>query len=410
MIDIRDLRTNPDQYRQAAKQKGIGESSVDAALKLDEQRRELLVKVEEGRAALNVKGKPTPEELEKLQQTKTELAELEAKLAKIEAEFDDQVGRIPNLLAPGTPEGGEEDNREERRWGEHVKFEFEPKDHLAIAEANGWIDFESGAKVAGSKFYFLFGALVRLEVAVTQFVLDLLEQEGFVPVMVPNMVSTKVASGTGYLPRGEERQIYKIEGEDLNLIATSEMPLTGLHADEIMDAKNLPKVYVGYSPAYRMEAGAYGKYSKGLYRVHQFNKLEMYVFCLPEESAKWHEKLVKLEEDICQALELPYRVVRIAAGDMGGAAYEKYDVEYWSPLENTYRELMSCSNVTDYQARRLGIRYRDAEGKPKFVHTLNGTAAAFSRLPIALLENHQQADGSVHVPLVLQKYYGRDSL
>jgi seryl-tRNA synthetase len=410
MIDIRDLRTNPDQYRQAAKQKGIGESSVDAALKLDEQRRELLGKVEEGRAALNVKGKPTEDELAKLQKTKTELAELEAKLTKLEADFDDQVGRIPNLLAPGTPEGGEEDNRQERTWGEHVKFEFEPKDHLTIAEANGWIDFEKGAQVAGSKFYFLYGPLVRLEFAVTQFILDLLEQEGFVPVMVPHMVSTRVASGTGYLPRGEERQIYKIEGEDLNLIATSEMPLTGMFADEIMDAKNLPRVYVGHSPSYRMEAGAYGKYSKGLYRVHQFNKLEMYVFCLPEESGKWHEKLVKLEEDICQALELPYRVVRIAAGDMGGAAYEKYDVEYWSPLENTYRELMSCSNVTDYQARRLGIRYRDAEGKPRFVHTLNGTAAAFSRLPIALLENHQQADGSVHVPLVLQKYYGRDTL
>jgi seryl-tRNA synthetase len=281
---------------------------------------------------------------------------------------------------------------------------------MALAEAHGWLDFERGAKVAGSKFYYLMGSLVRLEFAVSQLVFDKLAEEGFVPVLVPNMVSTRVASGTGYLPRGEERQIYKIEGEDLNLIATAEMPLTGMYADEILEQKDLPKAYVGYSPAYRMEAGAYGKYSKGLYRVHQFNKLEMYVFCLPEESSKWHAKLVKLEEEICQALELPYRVVRIAAGDMGGAAYEKYDVEYWSPLEQTYRELMSCSNVTDYQARRLNIRYRDKDGKPQFAHTLNGTAAAFSRLPIALIESHQQADGSVKVPQALVKYYGREVL
>jgi seryl-tRNA synthetase len=408
MIDIRDLRARPSEYREAAKQKGIGESSVNATLKLDTRRRELIVKVEELRSQLNVKGKPKPAQLKSLQQTKQTLTKLEEQLGKIDEEFEDQIQRIPNLIAPNTPEGGEEANREERSWGEHTKFDFEPKDHVTLAEAHGWLDFERGAKVAGSKFYYLMGSLVRLEFAVSQFVFDMLEQHDFTPALVPNMVSTRVAAGTGYLPRGEERQIYKVEGEDLNLIATAEMPLTGLYADEILEPKQLPKAFIGYSPAYRVEAGAYGKYSKGLYRVHQFNKLEMYVFCLPEESAKWHEKLVRLEEDICQALELPYRVVRIAAGDLGGAAYEKYDVEYWSPLEQTYRELMSCSNVTDYQARRLNIRYRDNDGKPQFVHTLNGTAAAFSRLPIALLESHQQADGNVSVPKALVKYYGRD--
>lgn len=410
MIDIRELRANPDAYREAAKSKGMGESAIEDTIKLDERRRKLLVEVEQLRGELNVKGKPSPEELKALQDVKAKSAKLEAELSALEADLSDNVSRIPNLLAEGTPEGGEEANRQEHTWGEHPKFDFEPKDHVAIAEGNGWLDFERGAKVAGSKFYYLFGPLVKLETAVTQYIYDKLDVEGFVPAAVPNMVTSRVAAGSGYLPRGEERQIYKIDGEDLNLIATSEMALTGLFADEILDIQDLPKVFVGTSPAYRMEAGAYGKYSKGLYRVHQFNKLEMYVFCLPEASEIWHERLVKLEEEICQDLELPYRLVRIAAGDMGAPAYKKYDIEYWSPIEQEYRELTSCSNVTDYQARRLNIRYRDGEGRVQFVHTLNGTAAAFSRLPIALLENHQQADGRVKVPKALVKYYGRETL
>lgn len=410
MIDIRKLREEPQAYREAAKQKGIGVEAVEATLKLDVQRRGLMAEVEQLRAQLNIKGKPTPEQLATLQSAKEKLNTLQAELNEVDANYEDTIGRIPNLLAPNTPEGGEEDNRQERTWGEHPRFDFEAKDHVAIAEAHGWLDFERGAKVAGSKFYYLMGPLVRLEFAVSQLVFDLLAEDGFVPAIVPNMVSTRVAAGTGYLPRGEERQIYKIEGEDLNLIATAEMSLTGFYADEILEREQLPKAFIGYSPAYRVEAGAYGKYSKGLYRVHQFNKLEMYVFCLPEQSEEWHEKLLALEEKLCQALELPYRVVRIAAGDMGAPAYKKYDVEYWSPLEGTYRELMSVSNVTDFQARRLGIRYRDEQGKPQFVHTLNGTAAAFSRTPIALLENHQQADGSIRIPQALVKYYGKEVL
>jgi seryl-tRNA synthetase len=406
MIDLRDLRQNPDAYRQSADLRGLDASVIDKALKLDSERNELLQNVEKLRSQLNVKGKPTVDELTKLQLTKTNLTKLEARLSELEEKFNDQLVRIPNLIAEGTPEGGEESNRQERTWGEHRKVDFELQDHVTLAEANDWLDFERGAKVAGSKFYFLKGALVRLEFAITQLILQRLSDAGFTPMMVPHMVSGRVAAGTGYLPRGEERQIYKIEGEDLNLIATSEMPLTGYYADEILDLKTLPAAFVGHSPSYRMESGAYGKYSKGLYRVHQFNKLEMYVFCLPEDSLEWHRKLVKLEEDICQALELPYRVVRIAAGDLGAPAYEKYDLEYWSPVENEYRELMSCSNVTDYQARRLNVRYRGKDGKAHFVHTLNGTAAAFSRLPIALLENHQQADGSVRLPEAIAPYYG----
>jgi seryl-tRNA synthetase len=410
MIDIRELRARPEIYRASAKSKGMGEQSIDETLKLDEQRRRLLVEVEQLRGELNVKGKPTAEALKKLQDTKAASAKLEVSLAELDAQLGEAISRIPNLLADGTPEGGEESNREEHTWGDHPSFDFEPKDHVSLAEAHGWLDFERGAKVAGSKFYYLFGSIVKLEMAVTQFIFDLLEQDGFVPTIVPNMVTTKVAAGSGYLPRGEERQIYKIEGEDLNLIATAEMALTGLFADEILDHQDLPKAFIGYSPAYRMEAGAYGKYSKGLYRVHQFNKLEMYIFCLPSESGAWHERMVAIEEKICQSLELPYRLVRIAAGDMGAPAFKKYDVEYWSPIESEYRELMSCSDVTDYQARRLNIRYRDEAGKVQFLHTLNGTAAAFSRLPIALLENHQQADGRIKVPQALVKYYGKEYL
>jgi seryl-tRNA synthetase len=410
MIDIRDLRDRPDAYREAAKQKGMGEAAVGAALKADEQRRKLLSEVEQLRSELNVKGKPTPEQLKKLQDTKAKLSKLDERLSEVEREYNEALSTIPNLMAENTPEGGEEANREEKVWGEHPKFDFEPKDHVTLAEQHGWLDFERGAKVAGSKFYYLFGPLVRLEFAMTQWVLQMLTAEGMMPALVPNMVTTRVADGTGFLPRGEERQIYKVEGEDLNLIATAEMSLTGIYADEILEGKDLPKLFVGHSPAYRMEAGAYGKYSRGLYRVHQFNKLEMYVFCLPQDSEKWHEKLLALEERICQELELPYHVVRIAAGDLGAPAFKKFDVEYWSPVENTYRELMSVSNVTDYQARRLNIRYRDASGKPQFMHTLNGTAAAFSRMPIAILENFQHSDGKVRVPKVLQKYYGGEWL
>ena len=410
MIDIRELRANPNTYRLSARLKGIGEDAIDETLKSDETRRELISKVDTLRSELNVKGKPTAQELKKLQIAKSQLTELERKLAAVEETFQDHIQRIPNVLAANTPEGGEEANREEKTWGKHPTFEFEPKDHVELAEQHGWVDFERGAKVAGSKHYYLFGSLVKLEFAVTQMILEMLEQEGFVPAMVPHMVSARVAAGSGYLPRGEERQIYKLEDADLNLIATSEMALTGLYADEILESNDLPKMFVGYSPAYRMEAGAYGKYSKGLYRVHQFNKLEMYVFCLPSDSAKWHEKMVQLEEDICQALGLPYRLVRIAAGDMGAPAYKKFDVEYWSPIEKTYRELMSCSDVTDYQARRLNIRYRDSDGKVQFLHTLNGTAAAFSRLPIAIMENYQQSDGRIKVPKELVKYYGKEFL
>lgn len=408
MIDIKNLRANPQDYKNSAKQRGI-KVDIDTVLKLDSERTEQIGKVEQLRAQLNVKGKPSEDELKALQQAKSELEPLEKQLKATEDKLGELLQQIPNLLADGTPEGGEEDNREEKTWGK-AELREGIKDHLTLAEANDWVDFERGAKVAGAKFYFLKGALVRLEMAVVRMAMDRLEKEGFTLMSVPHLANTRTMNGTGFSPRGEERQIYEIEGDDLNLIATAEIPLTGYHTDEILEADKLPLLYAGYSPAYRQEAGAYGKHSKGLYRVHQFNKLEMYVFCSPEDSEEWHQKLVEVEEQICQELEIPYRLVRIAAGDLGAPAYKKYDIEYWSPVDGGYRELTSCSNVTDFQARRLNIRTRTADGSPVHVHTLNGTAVATSRMLIALLENHQTADGSVVIPEALQTYYGGETL
>ena len=238
--------------------------------------------------------------------------------------------------------------------------------------------------------------------------MEMAEEAGFEPIDVPHLVNTRTASGTGFNPKGPEEQIYSIEGEDLHLIATAELPLTGMHADEIL--KNLPIQYAGWSPSYRREAGAYGKHSKGLFRVHQFNKLELYILSRPEDSEQMLQRLVELEEQITRALEIPYRVTRTAAGDLGAPHYQKYDLEYWSPVEGIYRELTSASNCTDYQARNLNIRYRDQNGRPQFVHTLNATAVAISRVLIAILENHQSEDGRVVLPKALGKYYGAEEL
>lgn len=407
MIDLKALRADPQPYRSSTKLRGLDPTVVDQTLELDEHYRQLLPQVESLRAELNVKGKPTAEELEKLKHAKSKLEKAEAQLREVEQKLDEVVRQIPNLLADHTPEGGEEANREERHWGERGDKGERPKDHQTLAEDLDLLDFERGAKVAGAKFYYLKGAAVRLEMAVMKLAMGRLEAAGFTLMGVPHLVNTRVADGAGFLPRGEEPQIYKVEGQDLNLIATAEMPLTGYHADEILESK--PYLYAALSPSYRLEAGAYGKHSRGLYRVHQFDKLEMYVYCPAEESHDWLEKIVKLEEDICQALEIPYRVVRIATGDLGAPHFQKYDLEYWSPVDRQYREITSASNCTDYQARRLNIRMRGQDGTVA-AHTLNGTAVAFSRVFIALLENHQRPDGSIAIPAALEPYYGGNSL
>jgi seryl-tRNA synthetase len=407
MIDIKNLREHPEEYKKSAELRGV-KVDINEVLELDKKRTGLIAQVEPLRANLNIKGKPSEEQLSELKRLKSELDPLESELRETDEKFRSLASQVPNLLPNDTPEGGEEDAREEKKWGDAK--EGSVQDHLTLAEKNGWVDFERATKVAGAKFYFTKGSAVRLELALVRMVTDKLESAGFTLMGVPHLANNRTMEGTGFNPRGEEKQIYEVKDADLNLIATAEIPLTGYHADEILNRDQLPLLYAGYSPAYRKEAGAYGKYSKGLYRVHQFNKVEMYVFCLPEDSEKWHSKLVEIEEQICQELEIPYRLVRIAAGDLGAPAYKKFDIEYWSPSEKKYRELMSCSNVTDYQARRLNIRTKNSEGKNEFVHTLNGTAMAFSRTFIALLENHQTAEGKVKIPEALQKYYGGEWL
>lgn len=409
MLDIQFIRENPQKVKQAAEQKNIV-VDIDKLLTLDERRRELLQQVEKLRqdrnetAAQMKNGQPSPELIAEGKRIKEVLGELEAQLEPLQSEYEALLLDVPNLFSDDTPLGGEEANSPVLHWGSTEKRGV--KDHLTWLEERDLVDFERGAKVAGSKFYYSKGDLARLEMALTQFAFQKGVDHGFTPMLVPNMVNNDVIGGTGYAPRGEERQIYKVEGEDLNLIATAEIPLTAYHKDEIIDLEKLPLLYVGWSPCYRMEAGAYGKHSRGIFRVHQFYKVEMYVFCVPEESEKWHEKLMQIEEEILQELGIPYQKLAIAAGDLGAPAYKKFDLEYFSPLDGQYRELTSCSNVTDYQARRLNIRYKDADGKVNYVHTLNGTAMVSSRGPIAVIENFQQEDGTVVLPVVLRPFIG----
>lgn len=415
MLDIRFVRENKDLVRASAEKKGY-KVDLDKLLSVDDERRKLIAEIENVRAERNQVaermkgGQPDQALVEQGKKLKESLGQLEGQLSPVSDEFDKLMRDIPNVVPDDTPEGGEDNNRQEKTWGDTAQRQV--KDHLTWAEERGLLDFERGAKVAGAKFYFTKGSLVELEFAVLQLGLKLAKEQGFTPMLVPHMVSGRIIDGAGFTAKSDdEKQIYKIEDEDLNLIATAEIPLTGYHADEILPESELPLLYAGYSPAYRMEAGAYGKHSRGLYRVHQFNKLELYIFCKPEESEQWHQKLLALEESLCQALEIPYRVVRIAAGDLGAPAYKKYDVEYWTPVDNSYRELMSVSNVTDYQARRLNIRYKKADGSTEFVHTLNGTMAAMSRIPIALIENRQDEQGNVSIPAALQSYMpGTDKL
>ena len=409
MLDIHYIRENAEHVQKSAEQKGYSLSIADL-LKLDDKRRELQQKVDEARTKRNnianeVKqssGRPSDELLAQGKEIKVQLAELEDNLRKLQLEFDTQMRAVPNPAFDDVPPGGEEDSVEIKQWGGQPTGAL---DHLDFAKKRDWVDFERGAKAAGTKFYYLKGDLALLENAVTQFALNFLIQKGFTYLTVPHMVNTRIAEGAGFAPKGDASgNEYFVEGEDLTLIGTAEAPLTGYHADEILDEKDMPLLYVGYSPCYRKEAGTYGKHTRGLFRVHQFNKLEMYIYCLPEQSRDMHEKILALEEELWQAIGIPYHVVNIAAGDLGAPAAKKYDIEYWSPVDGTYRELTSCSNCTDFQARNLNIRVRRNDGKLETVHTLNGTAVSLARSLVVILENFQNQDGTLRVPKVLQPY------
>jgi len=406
MIDLKKLREDPEFFRRATAAKNRQSDLVNQVLLLDEKKRELLRRVENLRAERRKLGK---ENIERGREIKNELTWLEADLEKVEEELMTLLPQIPNPALPSVPIGkGEEENVEIRKWGEPRKFDFEPKDHLQLGKDLGILDFEAGAKVAGSQFYYWYGDGAKLQMALIWYSLDLLEKEGFLPVITPDLARSRYYLGTGYLPLGEEEQTYTINGEDLGLIATAEVTLAGLHADEILEEKQLPLKYIGYSHCFRKEGGAYGRYSKGLYRVHQFMKTEMFVYCRPEESNEIHEQLLALEEKIYQGLELPYRVVEMCTGDLGAMAARKFDIEAWMPARGTYGEVTSTSNTTDYQSRNLNVKYRKKDGTLEYVHLLNGTAITSTRAPLAILENFQEKDGSVRVPRVLQPYLGKE--
>ncbi|HEY5656878.1 MAG TPA: serine--tRNA ligase [Myxococcota bacterium] len=343
---------------------------------------------------------------------KQELARAEAELSEAEAELEAEMQGLPNLVHPDSPVGGEGDSRELRRVGSPPQFDFAPADHIALADRLDLVDFEAGARVTGQKFYYLKNEAVLLELGLQRFALDILMDEGFQPIMTPDLARRQIVDAMAFSPRGPETQIYSLADTDLDLVGTAEITLGGLYADAILEEDDLPIRLAGISHCFRTEAGSAGRESKGLYRVHQFTKVEMFAFTRPEDSETTHADLLRIEERIFQTLEIPYRVLDIATGDLGAPAYRKYDIEAWMPGRGDggdYGEVTSTSNCTDFQARRLHTRFRRKGGKRnELVHTLNGTAVAITRVLIALLENHQRADGSVVIPEALRPYVGRD--
>ena len=413
MLDIRFIRENAERVQKDALSKGYKNADVQAVISLDDERKALTAQIDKLRtrrnqiaaSMKNSGGKPSDEQIAEGKKIKEELAELEKTYRELDEKLSNALNGIPNILQADVPIGEEGEDDLVKTWGEEL-FESRKgaEDHLDFANKKGWVDFERGSKVAGTKFYFLKGDLALLENAIYQFALNKLISKGFNFMTVPHMVNGEVATGTGFAPRSSEQSDeYFIEGEDLSLIATAEMSLTGFHAGEILNEKDLPIFYAGYSPCYRKEAGAYGKHTRGLFRVHQFNKLEMYAYTLPEQSAEIHEKILAVEEEIYQELGIPYRVINIASGDLGAPASKKYDIEYWSPVDGSYREITSCSNCTDYQARNLNIRVRRENGELQVVHTLNGTAVSLARCLVAAIENFQDGEDLV-LPKVLQSY------
>ena len=402
MIDLRAARAHPDVVRAAIARKG-GEELFDKLIEADERWRQLQAQVDELRSRTKLKGKPTPEQLEELTRLKGELKSLEDELDRAEAEKKEYWDRVPNPPDASAPDGwDEEDAVEIRRFGEARDFGFEPRDHLDIGIRLGWFDQDRGANVSGSRFVYRMGDAALIELALYRFALDRLVAKGFVPVLPPVLVREQAMWGTGFLPT-DDVNIYYIERDELYLTGTSEVALAGLHMDEVIPADDLPIRYAGYSTCFRREAGAAGRDTRGIFRVHQFDKVEMFAYALPEDSHDEHEYLLAVEEELVQELGIPYRVVNVAAGDLGPSAAKKYDIEAWFPGQQRYREITSTSNTTDYQARRLQIRYRSGDRGPEELHTLNGTAVT-ARSLIAIIENFQDEDGSIAVPPVLERY------
>jgi len=393
MIDLKAARNDPEGYRAALARKGA-DAIFDELLAADAASRAVQTQVEDLRARTKLKGKPTPEQLEEMKAIKEQQGPLEAEFATLSERVQELLDRVPNPPAEDTPDGDkEEDAVEVKKVGEPPAFSFEPKDHLELSAAHGWIDVERGAKVSGSRFVYRVGDVALLETALYRWALARIVAKGHVPMLPPVLVREEAMYGTGFFP-SEKGDFYSVPDDDLYLVGTSEVPLAAFHMGEVLD--EVPLRYVALSTCFRREAGAAGRDTRGMFRVHQFEKVEMFVFCDPSTSRDEHERLLSIEEELVQELELPYRVLNIAAGDLGSSAAKKYDIEAWFPGQSRYREITSTSNTTDFQARRLDIRFR-RDGRPEHVHTLNGTAVT-ARAMIAILENFQHEDGSVSVP------------
>jgi seryl-tRNA synthetase len=411
VLDVRAIREDPEPFRKALARRGVAEA-IDQILGLDERRRSLTAEVESLRAEQNRAskqiGKAGGDErqalIDRVAGVSARIKEIEPELASVEADLTGLLARTPNVPAESAADGmTEEDAVELRRIGQPTTFDFEPRDHVALGDLLGVLDTERGARTSGSRFVYLLGDLVLVQFALAQHALNILIERGFTPVIPPVLVREEAMYGTGMLPT-DEANLYVTREDDLYLVGTSEVPLAAFHSGEILDEADLPLRYAGYSTCFRREAGSYGKDLGGMFRVHQFDKVEMFSFTVPESSEDEHELLVSIEEEILGNLELPYRVMNIAVGDLGAPAAKKFDLEGWLPGQQRYRELTSCSNCTDYQARRLQTRVRRSDGRIETVHTLNGTATAMSRTLIAIMENHQRRDGSVALPKALHPY------
>ena len=416
MIDIKLIRENPELVKSSQRGRGEDESIVDRLIELDTKRREAVSAFETVRAEQNLlsksvgaaKGDEKTALLEKAKVLAAQVKDADSKRAELEAQTNDVAKLLSNVLDPEAPIGGEADFKVIEHVGEPRKFDFEPKDHVELGKLLGAIDTERGAKVAGARSYYLTGPGALLELALVNYAIQQATKAGFIPVIPPVLVKPVTMEGTGFLGQAAEN-VYHIEKDDVYLVGTSEVPLAAYHMDETLDASKLPIRYTGYSPCFRREAGSYGKDTRGIIRVHQFEKVEMFVFTTPEDAKEEHKRLLQWEKDFLNAMNIPYRVLDIASGDLGSSANRKFDIEAWIPTQNAYREVTSTSNCTEFQARRLNIRMKDENGTRPLA-TLNGTLVAVPRMIVAILENNQNADGSVNVPEVLQPYIGKSKL
>ena len=413
MIDLKVLRESPDRVRESQRARGASVEIVDAAIAADQQRRNAIVEFERVRAEQNAlsksiggaKGNEKNSLLAKARDLATAVKEADTRRAEAEAHADKVLGELANIADTRAPIGGEEDFVVLEEIGKPPQFSFQPKDHVELGKILGAIDTERGSKVSGSRFYYLTGNGALLEFALINLAMAKAVAAGFIPVVPPVLVKPHAMEGTGFLGQAAEN-VFHLEQDDFYLVGTSEVPLAAYHMDEILDKESFPLRYAGFSSCFRREAGTYGKDTRGIIRVHQFDKVEMFSFCAPEDAAAEHERLLAWEKEFLNALEIPYRVIDVATGDLGSSAVRKFDCETWIPTQNAYREVTSTSNCTEFQSRRLNIRYKD-EARTRPVATLNGTLCAIPRIIVAILENHQQEDGSVNIPKALIPFLGK---